>query len=182
MPSIKFVQCEFSSHGSAILAIFNDAILNSTALYENDLRTKEFMVSWFADKAAGNYPVIGIVEVDDTSGEEVLAGFATYGVFRTRPCYRFTIEHSVYVDKIYRGKGYGLQLLQEIIKRAGEQNYHVLVGVIDSSNSASIALHSKCGFSHGGTLLQTGFKFGRWLDTCFMQLVLKTPAIEDINK
>jgi len=67
-------------------------------------------------------------------------------------------------------------LLQEIIKAARAQNYHVLIGGIDSQNAVSIGLHQRFGFQRAGTIRQVGFKFGRWLDLDFYQLILETPA------
>ena len=157
-----------------MLDIFNDAILNTTALYENDLRTMEFMKTWFAEKESSNHPILGLTE-EGEDGQDVLVGFATYGVFRVRPCYRFTVEHSIYVDRRFRGRGFGKMLLVEIINRAEQDNYHVVVGVVDSSNTTSIALHEKCGFTLCGTIQHAGFKFDRWLDTCILQRILKTP-------
>ena len=168
------VDCNYESHGAAMLEIFNDAILHTTALYENDLRTMEFMRQWFADKEAAKHPVVGLLDDDDEGGGggQVLVGFATFGMFRTRPCYRFTVEHSVYVDKRFRGRGYGKHLLEEILMRAEKDNYHCIVGVVDSNNAASIALHEKCGFSLCGKIRHAGFKFDRWLDTCILQKIL----------
>lgn len=167
---MKFIPCTPEDHAEPILAIFNEAIANSTAVYEYQLRTPQSMVSWFEDKKAGRYPVIGAV---DEAG--VLMGFATYGVFRARPAYKYSVEHSVYVHKDHRGKGLGRVLLQQIIDAARAQDYHVMVGGIDMANTGSIALHEKLGFSHVGTIRQAGFKFGRWLDLGFYQLLLETP-------
>ena len=114
---------------------------------------------------------IGAVDAAGT-----LLGFATYGVFRARPAYKYSVEHSVYVHKDCRGQGAGRALLQRIIEAAREQNYHVLVGGIDAENAASIALHRELGFTHAGTITQSGFKFGRWLDLAFYQLTLETPV------
>ena len=104
-----------------------------------------------------------------------LLGFATYGPFRTFPAYKFTVEHSLYVARAHRGRKIGPVLLQAIIERATQQEYHAMIGAIDSSNAASIALHTKLGFQLVGTLPEVGFKFGRWLDLCFYQLILPTP-------
>jgi phosphinothricin acetyltransferase len=108
-------------------------------------------------------------------GQE-LVGFGSFGSFRPFPGYKYTAEHSVYVSEKHRGRGAGKRLLQEIIRLAGEQNYHVLVGVIDSQNSVSINLHQRLGFHLSGTIRQAGFKFGGWLDVVFYQLILNTPA------
>ena len=168
---MQFVGCTHASHAGAILAIFNDAIVNSTALYDYRPRTPESMVAWFDAKEAGRFPVIGAVAAD---GE--LMGFASYGGFRAWPAYKYSIEHSVYVHKDHRGKGIAVALMQQLIAAAREQKYHVMIGGIDIANAASIALHENLGFVHAGTIRQAGFKFGRWLDLGFYQLVLDTPA------
>jgi L-amino acid N-acyltransferase len=168
---LRIISCDPVRHSEAILAIFNEAIANSTALYDYKPRTSEMMRSWFEAKAKGNYPVIGI---EDESGE--LMGFTSYGTFRAFPAYKYTVEHSVYVDVRFRRRGIGRVLLEQIIESVRRQDYHVLVGGIDTTNHASIALHEKLGFSHCGTIRQAGFKFGRWLDLAFYQLTLSTPA------
>src|ERR1044072_3602398 len=134
------VQCTHQRHADAILAIFNDAILNSTALYDYKPRAKEMMTAWFETKAKGKYPIIG---VENDSGE--LMGFGSSGPFRSFPAYKYTVEHSIYVDARFRGQGIGKRLLQEIITIAQRQDYHVLVGAIDSSNAVSIRLHESFG-------------------------------------
>jgi L-amino acid N-acyltransferase YncA len=171
MTSHRLVECTADRHAGAILDIFNEAILNSTAIYEYEPRTPEWMVGWFEDKRRGNYPVVGI---EDAAGQ--LLGFATYGVFRARPAYKYSVEHSVYVHTAHRGKGVGKALLNEVIGRARAQGYHVLVGGIDLGNEASIVFHERAGFTHAGTVRQVAFKFGRWLDLAFYQLILDTPA------
>jgi phosphinothricin acetyltransferase len=171
MTSQRIVQCTPDRHAGAILDIFNEAIRTSTAIYEYEPRTAAWMTGWFEDKRRGNYPIIGI---EDASG--ALLGFGTYGVFRARPAYKYSVEHSVYVHAAHRGKGIGGTLLREVIGQARAQGYHVLIGGIDLSNQASIALHERFGFVHAGTVKQAAFKFGRWLDLAFYQLILDTPA------
>ena len=167
---MNIIPCD-ESFSDQILAIFNDAILNSTALYDYKPRTLESMATWFAAKRKGNYPVIGAV----SDGGELM-GFASYGVFRAWPAYKYSVEHSVYVAAPHRGKGIGKRLLRQIIDEGGKQDYHVLIGAIDAQNAVSIALHRSLGFQHAGTIRQAGFKFGRWLDFDFYQIILKTPA------
>ncbi len=153
-----------------ILEIFNEAILNTTSLYEYKLRTMEDMIKWFEGKVQGNFPRIGLFNEAQT-----LVGFGTYGSFRTKPAYKYTVEHSVYVRADMRGKGLGKKILKEIIDCAVKENYHAIVAGIDADNKISILLHEKLGFQHAGTIKQAGYKFGRWLDLSFYQLVLKTP-------
>lgn len=167
---MKFIACTHADHATAILDIFNEAIANSTALYDYAPRTAQSMVGWFQAKTAGGFPVIGVV---NEAGE--LLGFASFGTFRAWPAYKYSVEHSVYVHKNHRGKGLGVALMKQIIQAARERQLHVMVGAIDAANSGSIALHEKLGFTHAGTVQQAGFKFGRWLDVAFYQLILDTP-------
>lgn len=167
---MDFVDCTHAAHGGPILEILNEAIANSTALYDYKPRAPDTMVGWFKTKELGRYPVIGALG----EGGELL-GFASYGTFRAWPAYKYSVEHSVYVHKDHRGKGIGMALMRRLIDAARSQDYHVLVGGIDVANGASIALHEKLGFTHAGTVRQAGFKFGRWLDLAFYQLVLDTP-------
>jgi len=167
---MKIVSCNFERHAGTILEIFNDAIVNTTALYDYRPRTMENMAAWFKAKQTGNLPVIGC---EDDAGN--LLAFASFGSFRAYPAYKYTVEHSVYVHKDHRGKGLGRTLMHELITAARSQGVHVLVGAIDAANAASIGLHEQLGFQHTGTLPQVGFKFGRWLDLAFYQLVLDTP-------
>lgn len=155
-----------------ILAIFNDAILHTTALYEYEPRTPEVMAAWFDAKERANLPVIGAFAPDG-----VLAGFASYGPFRAAfPAYRHTVEHSVYVHPSYRRQGVAKTLLTELIAQARAREVRVMVGVIDSANLASLALHNAFGFEHTGTLRGVGYKFGRWLDVDLVQLTLPGPT------
>ena len=167
---MQFIACTYESHANAILGIFNEAIVNSTALYDYKPRTQESMIAWFKAKEAGRFPVIGI-----TASDNQLLGFASYGTFRAWPAYKYSVEHSVYVHKNHRGKGIGLALMQQLITVAKDQQYHTMIGGIDIANTSSIALHERLGFTHAGTIKQAGFKFGRWLDLGFYQLLLETP-------
>jgi phosphinothricin acetyltransferase len=166
---VQFIDCNLAAHGADILAILNDAIVTSTALYDYEPRSMQSMASWFAAKAAGNFPVIGALEAG------VLVGFVSFGTFRAYPAYKYSVEHSVYVHRDHRGRGIGDRLLTRIIDVAKEQERHLLIGAIDAANTASIRLHEKHGFVHSGTIKQAGFKFGRWLDVAFYQLTLPTP-------
>jgi phosphinothricin acetyltransferase len=168
---LPFVTCTHAAHAPAILAILNDAIATSTALYDYRPRPPESMEGWFKAKEAGGFPVIG---AEDEQGR--LLGFATYGAFRAWPAYKYTVEHSVYVHREHRGQGVGRALLERLVAHARERDLHVLVGGIDVENRASIALHESLGFVHAGTVRHAGFKFGRWLDLALYQLILDTPA------
>ncbi len=171
MAEFDIVSCTHGRHAAAILEILNEAIVKSTALYDYEPRSIESMIAWFRAKEAGRFPVIG---AEGESGN--LLGFATYGIFRNWPAYKYSVEHSVYVHKNHRGEGIGAALMARLISLAEKQDYHVMIGGIDQSNAASVKLHEKLGFEHAGTIRQAGFKFGRWLDLAFYQLVLNTPT------
>lgn len=168
---VRLIDCIEAEHGPQILAILNEAIANSTALYDYVPRPPEAMAAWFATKRANGFPVVGAVDEAGT-----LLGFASWGAFRAFPAYKYTMEHSVYVHINHRGRGLSKRLMNELIRRARDAQVHVLVGCIDASNTASIALHQRLGFTHSGTFPQVGFKFGRWLDAAFYQLTLDTPT------
>jgi len=167
---MRILPCTHAEHAAEILEILNEAILTSTALYDYEPRPLSSMRPWFEAKENRRFPVLGAVA---ETGQ--LLGFATYGSFRAWPAYKYSVEHSVYVHKDHRGQGLGRALLQRLIAAATEQQYHVLVGGIDLENTGSIALHEKLGFRHAGTIQHAGFKFGRWLDLGFYQLLLPTP-------
>jgi len=168
--TLRIIDCVPEVHSDPILEILNEAIRNSTALYEYATRTRESMARWFDTKQHGKFPVLVAVDPSDT-----LVGFASYGTFRERPAYKYSVEHSVYVHVEHRARGVGSLLMQALIARATVQQYHVMVGGIDGSNRASIAFHEKLGFVHSGTVREAGFKFGRWLDLALYQLILPTP-------
>eukprot|EP01032_Pedospumella_encystans_P002214 gene2214-2599_t len=120
---MRLIPCTEEAHAGTILAILNDAIVTSTALYDYKPRTPEQMAGWFATKRANGFPVIGAVDDDGR-----LMGFASYGSFRAFPAYKYTVEHSVYVDAADRGKGLGRTLLEAIVAEAQAREVHVLVG------------------------------------------------------
>jgi len=151
-------------HG--ILAIVNHAILHTTAIYDYEPRTIETQQQWFDDKVKSAFPVI-VAEAEDK-----IVGFASYGAFNPKVGYRMTVEHSVYVADGFSGNGVGKMLLSELIALAKTQKIHVMVGLIDASNVGSIEFHKKFGFTENGVLKEVGFKFDKWLDVQFMQLIL----------
>ena len=150
----------------AILEIYNDIILTTTAIYSEEPHTLQMRLDWFNERKQAGFPVI----VAEQNG--VLVGFATYGKFRVWPCYRFTVEHSVYIHKDSRGQGISKILLQEIISLAKGAGMHALIAGVDSENEISLQLHLKFGFTQVARFKEVGFKFGRWLDLIFLELIL----------
>ena len=150
----------------AILDIINHNILHSTSLYDYSVRSFEQQKAILEEKIQKGFPVI----VAENNGEVI--GFGMYSEFRFREAYQFTVEHSVYVADNQLGKGIGKLLLSELIVLAKAQKLHTMIGVIDSENQNSIAFHEQFGFKIAGTIKESGYKFDRWLDSVFMQLLL----------
>jgi len=151
----------------AILEIVNYNILNTTSIYDYEPRTLTQQKVIFDDKVKSHFPLI-VVEVDNEIG-----GFGTYGTFRFKEGYKFTVEHSVYVALNHQGKGLGKLLLSELITLAKKQKRHTMIAVIDAENQNSVAFHKQFGFETVGIIKESAYKFDKWLDTVFMQLLLK---------
>lgn len=150
-----------------ILEIINHEIINSTINYDFIPKSLVEQFEWFDQKTKAGFPVLVAII------QEQVAGFATYGTFRPKPGYRFTVEHSVYLGEKFRGKGIGTLLLKELIQLAKETGMHTMVGGIDSSNLGSYQFHERLGFKEVARFREIGNKFDRWLDIIFMQLILK---------
>ncbi|MED0960722.1 N-acetyltransferase family protein [Bacillus paramycoides] len=153
-----------------ILDIYNDAILNTTAVYAYKPVTLENRIDWYEQKQADGYPIL-VYELDNK-----VVGFATFGPFRAWPAYKYSIEHSVYVNKEYRKNGIGTSLMKALIAIAKEREYMTLIAGIDAENEKSIAMHKNFGFVYSGTISKAGYKFNRWLDLAFYQLELNGPV------
>lgn len=156
----------------AILDIYNEAILNTTAVYDYTPHTLAMRQKWFAAKQAAGFPVI----VADVSGQ--VAGFGALSPFRAWQAYRYTVENSLYVDPHYRGQGLGKLLLSHLIATAQNLQFHAIVAGIDADNEVSLELHRRYGFKNVGHLRQVGYKFDRWLDLTFMELLLPEAPVE----
>ena len=149
-----------------LLAIYNDVIANSTAVFSNHLVTVEERRTWWQARTAQGYPVV------IAHDERGVAGFGTFGDFRAPAGYRFTVEHTLHVRADARGRGIGTQLLRELIRRASALGKHVMIAGVDADNAASLHLHERLGFTVAGCLRQVGYKFDRWLDLVFLQRTL----------
>lgn len=152
----------------AIRDIFNDAVLNTTAIWMEqpvDLANRQ---AWLTARRQQGYPVLVAMDAAD----QVL-GYAAYGDWRPFDGFRHTVENSLYVRADQRGQGIGPLLLSALIERAKAAKLHVMVAAIERENSASIRLHQRLGFTITGQMPQVGRKFDRWLDLTFMQLILE---------
>jgi phosphinothricin acetyltransferase len=150
-----------------ILEIYNEAVLNTTASYDYEPRTLDHRVAWFEDHVRNNLPVF--VAVNDAGR---VVGWSALNRYRDRKGYQFTTENSVYVAADLRGRGIGKSLLRLLIEFARQHGVHAILAGIDAENQASIRLHASFGFAQVAHFKQIGFKFGRWLDVVYMELLL----------
>ena len=158
-----------------ILAIYNEVIRNSTAVFSAEEFTLARGEAWLDTKMQNGFPMI---VARDASG---ITGFGTFGEFRAWPGYRNSVEHSVHVRSDRRGKGIGRALVVELLARARASSKHVMIAGIDADNAVSIGLHLSLGFTRVGHFREVGFKFGRWLDLVFMQCILP-PTVDFPSK
>jgi phosphinothricin acetyltransferase len=149
-----------------MLEIYNEIIANTTAVFQYDPHTLDMRKEWFAQKTKEGFPVF----VAEENNEVV--GFSTIGAFRNWQAYKYSVENSIYVRADQRGKGIGKMLLQPLIDAAMQMGMHTIVAGIDASNETSIALHKQLGFVEVAYFKEVGYKFDRWLDLKFLQLML----------
>lgn len=151
---------------SAMLEIYNDIIANTTAVWHYEPHTLAMRKDWFEQRKQQGFPVY----VADEGG--TIVGFSTFGSFRPWPGYSKTVENSVYVAAESRGKGVAKLLLPPLIESAKRLGIHAIVAGIDAENEISIALHKKFGFKEVAHFKEVGWKFGRWLDLKFLELIV----------
>lgn len=154
----------------AILAIYNEAVANTTASWDHDPVTLKRRLERFEASRANGWAIT----VADEDGR--VLGYGSWGPFRSQTGFAQTMEHSVYVDAAARGRGVGRLLVQAIIETARAAGVHALVGCLDATNDVSLRLHESLGFVEVGRLPQVGAKFGRWLDLAFLELLLDDAA------
>ncbi len=155
----------------AILAIYNDAVLTTTASYDYEPRTLEHRQEWFDAHQRDDYAIF-VAEESSSAGPGRIIGWSALNKFHDRMGYRFTAENSVYVAAEARGRGVGAALLGPLVEAAQARGLHAILAVIDAQNEASLRLHAKFGFEQVGLFKQVGFKFGRWLDVAYLEKLL----------
>lgn len=147
----------------SILAIYNDAVRNTTAIWNETPVDLENRRAWMQARQAAGFPVL----VAETDGR--VFGYGSLGDFRSFEGYRITVEHSLYVAASARGRGLGAALLTSLVDEARRLDKRAMVGGIDATTEPSLALHHKFGFVEVGRLPRVGIKFGRPLDLVLMQ-------------
>ena len=150
----------------AILAIYNDVIVHTTAVYEYQPHTLAMRTAWFNTKKEQGFPVF-VAEEDGT-----ILGLSSIGPFRAWAAYQYSVENSIYVAKESRGKGIAKLLMPPVIEAAKALRMHTVIAGIDAGNQASLQLHRHFGFEEVAHFKQVGWKFNRWLDLKFLQLIV----------
>jgi len=158
------------AHLPGILAIYNHAVVHTTAIWNDALVDLENRLNWWRGRKEAGFPILVAVE-RTPEGDEVL-GYASYGPFRPFDGYRQTVEHSVYVAEAARRRGVARALMQALEERARAAGMHAMIGGIAADNAASLRLHEKLGFKETARMPEVGQKFGRWLDLVMMQKML----------
>jgi L-amino acid N-acyltransferase len=156
-----------------ILEIYNDAVLTTTATYDYEPRSLEHRQAWFEDHKKTGLPIF--VAVND---QDRIVGWSALNRYHDRKGYRFTTENSIYIAADYRGQGIGKLLLAPLLESGRKLGIHAIIAAIDGQNEASVKLHARFGFEHVGRFKKVGYKFGRWLDVVYMELLLPEPPAE----
>ena len=151
-----------------LLEIYNDIIINTTAVWHEEPHTLVMRQEWFELKKEQGFPVFTAIE------DGKVIGFSTIGPFRPWFGYRYTVENSVYVASDSRGKGIAKLLMPPLIDAVKQLGLHAIVAGIEATNEASIALHEKFGFVEVAHFKEVGFKFNRWMDLKFLELIIPT--------
>ena len=161
-----------------IQAIYAHHVLNGTGTFEEVPPSLEEVAERFDGIVASQWSWL---TATDASG---VLGYAYYAQIRDRSAYRYTAEDSIYVREDVRGQGVGKALVAQLLIEAQAAGFRQMVAVIgDSENIGSVGMHASLGFHHVGTLRAVGLKFGRWLDTVYMQRALGAGdgAVADIK-
>ncbi len=154
------------------MAIYNPAVLTSTATFDLVPRTLQQQKDWISDRSGARFVLVAVEDEEADGSGGIVHGFAATSPYRDRAAYSTTVEDSVYIDQDHQGHGVGRLLLDALIDTARAHGFHSMIARIVSGHEASIALHSSCGFEVIGHEREVGRKFGRWLDVIIMQKLL----------
>ncbi|KAF9900428.1 hypothetical protein EC991_007344 [Linnemannia zychae] len=150
--------------------IVNYEVMHSVSNFNYHQRSLEDGLAWFKTTIAGGYPIL--VATTTVDGQEVVAGYASLGVFRAKDGFRFSAEYSLYIHHEHRKRGLGRILLRDLLVEAKARNFHAIIGSISGGNEGSFRLAKEFGFRVVGTMKENGYKFDSWIDNTFVELLL----------
>lgn len=150
----------------AIAAIYAHHVLHGTATFDLEPPSPEFWRAKIGSLAGHGWPFL----VVEHAG--AVAGYAYASQFRDRAAYAASCEDSIYIDPGMTGRGLGTALLAALVDAARACGFEQMIAVIGGDEPASVALHARAGFVEAGRMRKVGRKFGRVLDTLYMQLDL----------
>jgi len=150
----------------AIAAIYDRAVLETTATFEEQPRSREQWVTWLETEHDERHPVWVVAY------EGQVVGFCRLKPAHVRSAYRFTCEPSIYLDERVQHQGFGRAMLAFLEEEAKALGFHAMVSRICTENAHSMRLASQLGFQHLGTEREVGYKFGRWLDVAIFHKIL----------
>jgi L-amino acid N-acyltransferase len=154
---------------AGIRAIYNYYVEHSTCTYQLEPETHAEREAWLAAHGPA-HPVL----VAELAGD--IVGWGALSPYHSRCGYRLTVEDSVYVRHDRHRRGIGRSLLAELIEQARVLGHHTVIAGVSADQPASLALHQQFGFIQVARLREVGYKFGRWLDVIYLQLMLGTDA------
>jgi L-amino acid N-acyltransferase YncA len=155
---------------NAIQSIYAHHVLHGTASFETEPPTLAFWNAKIVQIQGCQWPFV----VAEWNGAVVGYAYATQ--FRDRAAYAHSCENSIYVTPEALGQGVGSALMPALLVGATTAGFTQMIAVIGGGEPASVALHAKFGFRHAGRMEKVGLKFGRLLDTVYMQRALKNDS------
>ena len=148
-----------------IAEIYNYYIKTSHATFELETIDSNEMENRIRETFQKNYPFFVCEE------NEEIVGYAYGRMFRPRRAYLHSIEVSVYIRKGSEGKQIGTRLYEKLLHEILQNDFHAIIAGISLPNDASIRLHEKFGFEKVAHFREVGFKFERWIDVGYWELL-----------
>lgn len=151
---------------AAIASIYNYYIRNTVVTFEEEIITSQQVLERIEKVRKTGLPWLVAEE------NEVIIGYAYASKWHERSAFKYTVEVTVYLSEQVVAKGWGTRLYDALFTQLKETSVHTAIGVISLPNDSSVALHEKFGMKKVGHLDEVGYKFGRWLDIGYWQVVL----------
>ena len=149
-----------------IAEIYNYYITHTSITFEKEPVSADEIYTRISDVLNSSLPWL-VVENDDG-----LVGYAYATKWRARPAYKHSVETTVYLSKDHSGKGFGKLIYSNLIAQLTSTGFHTAIGGIALPNEASVRLHETLGFKKVAHFQEVGYKFEKWIDVGFWQIML----------